>query len=92
MLVSLAAGLVAVAAAPILSADQSDGAGLERRVAEGWKWLHRIGIHYIWLIFTFNYVSRAVYADPTYHLEGRIMAPLFLAALGLRLYARLGRR
>ena len=64
----------------------------QRLLGRWWKWLHRIGIHYIWLIFTISYTSRAVHADPAYHVEGRILAPLFLAALGLRLYARLGRR
>ena len=59
----------------------------QRALGKGWKWLHRIGIHYIWLIFAISYLSRAIHADPTYHVEGRLLAPLFLAALVLRLYA-----
>ena len=57
-----------------------------------WIWLHRVGIHYIWLIFLISYVSRAFNADPAYHLEGRILAPLFVAAFALRLYAWVARR
>ncbi|MBL8652261.1 MAG: hypothetical protein JNL35_17880 [Sphingopyxis sp.] len=60
----------------------------QRLLGRWWKWLHRIGIHYIWLIFTISYASRAFHADPTYHVEGRLLAPLFLAALAARLYAR----
>ena len=64
----------------------------QRLLGRGWIWLHRIGIHYIWLIFLISYASRAVNADPAYHVEGRLLAPLFLAALALRLYARRKRR
>lgn len=60
----------------------------QRLLGRGWVWLHRIGIHYVWLIFFIGYASRAVHADPAYHLEGRLFAPLFLAALALRLFAR----
>ncbi len=59
-----------------------------RLLGRWWAWLHRIGIHYIWLIFLISYASRAVHVDPAYHLEGRILAPLFVAAFALRIYAR----
>ncbi|OHD03847.1 MAG: hypothetical protein A2885_20405 [Sphingopyxis sp. RIFCSPHIGHO2_01_FULL_65_24] len=64
----------------------------QRLLGRGWTWLHRIGIHYIWLIFFISYASRAIHADPAYHVEGRILAPLFLVALALRLYAQRRRR
>lgn len=60
----------------------------QRLLGRWWTWLHRIGIHYVWLIFVISYTSRAIHADPAYHVEGRVLAPLFLAALALRLYAR----
>jgi DMSO/TMAO reductase YedYZ heme-binding membrane subunit len=60
----------------------------QRLLGRGWIWLHRIGIHYVWLVFTISYTGRAFHADPGYHAEGRILAPLFLAALALRLYAQ----
>lgn len=51
-----------------------------------WKWLHRIGIHYIWTIFAISYASRI--ADPDMRLTGLVFTPVMLGALALRLYAR----
>jgi DMSO/TMAO reductase YedYZ heme-binding membrane subunit len=63
-----------------------------RAMGPWWRWLHRIGIHYVWLIFTISYVSRTVHIDPAYHATGLIFAPLMFAALAVRLAAWRKRR
>jgi len=87
-LMTLVGGGLAYAMIYLMALTSNDAS--QRALGKGWKWLHRIGIHYIWLIFAISYLSRAIHADPAYHVEGRLLGPLFLAALGLRLYA--GRR
>lgn len=59
-------------------------------LGRNWKWLHLLGIHYIWLIFTISYAGRL--ADPGMLVTGAVFTPLMLMALGLRLYARFGHR
>ena len=85
-LTTLIGGGIAYAMIYLMALTSNDAS--QRLLGRGWIWLHRIGIHYVWLIFTISYTSRAIHADPAYHVEGRILAPLFLAALVLRLYAQ----
>ena len=54
-----------------------------RRLGPAWFWLHRIGIHYIWLIFFISYASRL--AVPDKMLTGLTFTPLLIGALILRL-------
>ena len=55
-------------------------------LGKNWKRLHSIGIHYLWLIFAFDYISRS------FRPETRVMDIAFsaiaLGALGLRIAAR----
>lgn len=57
-----------------------------QRLGRGWRWLHRVGIHYIWLIFFISYASRI--ANPEKMWTGILFTPVLLAALGLRLSTR----
>jgi methionine sulfoxide reductase heme-binding subunit len=57
-----------------------------------WRRLHRVGIHYIWLIFTISYASRIVNPDASYHLMGYVGTPVMLGALALRVAAWRRRR
>jgi DMSO/TMAO reductase YedYZ heme-binding membrane subunit len=58
-----------------------------QKLGRNWKRLHRLGVHYIWLIFTISYAGRL--GDPEI---GAVFTPIMLGALALRLYARFGRR
>lgn len=60
-----------------------------RRLGRGWRWLHRVGIHYIWLIFFISYAGRI--AEPDMMLTGMIFTPLLVAALAVRLLSRRAR-
>lgn len=60
-----------------------------RRLGKGWRWLHRFGIHYIWLIFFLSYASRL--ASPDKMMTGLVFTPVLLLALALRLWAGLRR-
>jgi methionine sulfoxide reductase heme-binding subunit len=55
-----------------------------------WKRLHTVGIHWLWFIFTFSYFGRLF--DPGRMMQGAILFPLCLAALGLRLWVWSRRR
>lgn len=57
-----------------------------RRLGRGWRWLHRLGIHYIWLIFFISYAGRIV--DPAKMVTGWVFASLLILALGVRFLAR----
>jgi methionine sulfoxide reductase heme-binding subunit len=59
-----------------------------RKLGKYWKWLHRLGIHYTWLIFAQGAAGRLFEPDPEKFLSGLIAAPLLFGALGLRLYLR----
>jgi methionine sulfoxide reductase heme-binding subunit len=50
-----------------------------------WKRIHTIGIHWIWFIFTFSYFGRLF--DPERWMQGAVLFPLCIAALGLRVWA-----
>jgi methionine sulfoxide reductase heme-binding subunit len=53
-----------------------------------WTWLHGIGIHLLWLQFLVAFGKRASAGGPLYWF----FIGLLLAALGMRLYARLQRK
>lgn len=50
-----------------------------------WKRLHTLGIHWIWFIFTFSYFGRLF--DPERWMQGAVLFPLCMVALGLRVWA-----
>ena len=57
-----------------------------RALGVWWKRLHRVGIHWLWFVFTFSYFGRIF--DPGRMVQGLVLFPVCLAALGLRLWAR----
>jgi methionine sulfoxide reductase heme-binding subunit len=79
---TLSGGAAAYAILYLMVLTSTDAA--QRAMGKGWKWLHRIGIHYIWLVFLVAYGGRAVGHDPTARPEGIIASALLLGALGLR--------
>jgi DMSO/TMAO reductase YedYZ heme-binding membrane subunit len=56
-----------------------------RAMGVGWKRLHRTGIHALWFVYTFSYFGRLF--NPDLRMQGLILLPVCLAALGLRLAA-----
>lgn len=88
-LMSLAGGALAYLFVYLMAITSTDG--WQRKLGHRWKQLHSIGIHLTWAVFLVGYGSRAFHADPAYHLEGRVFAPLLLAALAIRLWAKFGR-
>ena len=60
-----------------------------RRLGVGWKRLHGIGIHYVWLIFMQTFFGVAVESGSRW---AEVMAALGLVALCIRLAAWLGQR
>jgi DMSO/TMAO reductase YedYZ heme-binding membrane subunit len=61
-----------------------------RRLGKGWKRLHTFGIHWLWFIFAFSYVGRI--ARPETRMIGLIGGGIAIAALGLRIAARVKTR
>lgn len=57
----------------------------QRAMGVWWKRLHTAGIHWIWFIFAFSYFGRLF--DPGRWMQGAVLFPICLAALGLRLAA-----
>lgn len=55
-----------------------------RIMGRWWKRLHILGIHWIWFIFTFSYFGRLL--DPTLWMQGAVLFPLCMMALGLRVW------
>ncbi len=88
-LMSLAGGALAYLFVYLMAITSTDS--WQRKLGHRWKQLHSIGIHLTWAVFLVGYGSRAFHADPAYHLEGRVFAPLLLAALAIRLWAKFGR-
>ena len=88
-LMSLAGGALAYGFVYLMALTSTDG--WQKRLGHRWKQLHSIGMHLTWAVFLVGYGSRAFHQDPAYHLEGRIFAPLLLAALAIRLWAKFGR-
>jgi len=80
---SLTAGAIAYAMIYIMALTSTNAA--QRKMGKWWKRVHKLGIHYIWFIFTASYALRSISEEAHYHLEGRIMFPVMLAALGLRI-------
>ncbi len=62
----------------------------QRVLGAKWLWLHRVGIHYIWVIFTITYLGRL--ADPEMVIVGLIGTGLLVLAAGLRLVVFVARR
>ncbi len=58
----------------------------QRRLGDTWKWLHRLGIHWLWFIFAFTYFGRMLI--PGRRIEGAIFFGLAIGSLGLRLWAK----
>ncbi len=56
-----------------------------RAMGRWWKRVHTLGIHWIWFIFTFSYLGRLF--DPERWMQGAVLFPLCMGALGLRLWA-----
>lgn len=88
-LMSLAGGALAYGFVYLMALTSTDD--WQKRLGHRWKQLHSIGMHLTWAVFLVGYGSRAFHQDPAYHLEGRIFAPLLLAALAIRLWAKFGR-
>ncbi|RQW44064.1 hypothetical protein [Novosphingobium sp. LASN5T] len=61
-----------------------------RRLGRWWKRLHTVGIHWLWFIFAFSYVGRI--ARPETRMIGLIGGGIAIAALGLRIAARVKTR
>ena len=57
-----------------------------KSLGRNWKRLHRLGIHYLWLIFTFTYVSRSF--KPEHRTMDLAFSAVALGALGLRIAAK----
>jgi methionine sulfoxide reductase heme-binding subunit len=66
--------------------------GWQRRLGIWWKRIHRVGIHYLWFIFTASYATRAFGDNADQAVEGWTLGSVMLVALGLRLWVRYGRR
>jgi DMSO/TMAO reductase YedYZ heme-binding membrane subunit len=50
-----------------------------------WKRLHRIGIHALWFVYAFSYFGRLF--NPDLRMQGLILFPVCIGALGLRIVA-----
>jgi DMSO/TMAO reductase YedYZ heme-binding membrane subunit len=61
-----------------------------RALGKWWKRLHRLGIHYLWLIFAQSYLGRAL--DPDTRAIGVLFGSVALAAAGVRFAAWLKKR
>lgn len=70
----------------------TSNAAAMRWLGRRWVWLHRAGIHYIWLIFAQSYLGRGLHPDASYHAEGWFFFAVMVAALLIRLYANHARR
>ena len=62
----------------------------QRALGRNWKRLHTLGIHWLWFIFFVSYFGRTM--EPEKMAEGYIGTAVALAALGLRITARFGRK
>jgi DMSO/TMAO reductase YedYZ heme-binding membrane subunit len=81
----IAAGIVAYAMIYIMAATSNDRS--VKRMGRWWRYIHRAGLHYIWLIFFGSRLQRAIGEDPAYHASALIMAIVLLVALLIRLAA-----
>jgi methionine sulfoxide reductase heme-binding subunit len=55
-----------------------------RVMGRWWKRVHTVGIHWIWFVFTFSYFGRLF--DLERWMQGAVLFPLCMAALGLRVW------
>lgn len=65
-------------------------ASAQRALGRNWKRLHAVGIHWLWLVFFASYLGRTM--QPEKMTEGYVGTLVALVALGLRVWARFGRR
>lgn len=63
----------------------TSNAAAMRALGKNWRRLHTLGIHWLWAIFTFSYVGRAM--RPETMVEGTIGSAIAFAALTLRIAA-----
>jgi DMSO/TMAO reductase YedYZ heme-binding membrane subunit len=63
----------------------SNRAGM-KALGRNWKRLHSFGIHYIWLIFALDYISRSF--EPETRAMDLAFSAIALGALGLRIATR----
>jgi len=86
--ISLALGGPAYVLIAMMAATSNDAA--MRALGVWWKRLHRLGIHWVWLVFTLSYLGRTI--DPERMAQGVVLFPIAAAAGLLRLAAWLKRR
>jgi len=72
-----------------LMALTSSGAA-QRALGRNWQRLHTVGIHWLWFIFAFSYLGRAL--KPGTMLEGTVGFTIAMGALALRVLAVRKRR
>ena len=56
-----------------------------KRLGRRWKTLHRVGVHYLWLIFALTYLRRT--PSPDLSVQGYAFFSIAMAALALRVFA-----
>lgn len=81
---SLVGGGLAYAILYLMALTSTDG--WQRRLGRWWRRLHRVGIYYIWFIFTASYAGRAFGDDPDKRIVGMAFGSIMIAALALRLW------
>jgi methionine sulfoxide reductase heme-binding subunit len=80
---SLLGGGLAYALMFAMAATSNDAS--MRALGIWWKRLHRAGLHWIWFIFAFSYLKRIF--DPGMAMQGLILFPICVIALGIRIAA-----
>ncbi len=75
---------LAIAALALTSSDEA-----QRRLGRRWRVLHRVGIYWIWLAFTADYLAIAAETGEALHAA---LGSLLLAGLALRVLARVRSR
>lgn len=83
-------GIVIFVFITLMAATSNDAA--VRRLRRWWGRLHLTGSYAIWGAFTLAYAGRFTDGDPDHFVTAFVFAPLMLAALALRLYARFGHK
>lgn len=81
----IAAGMAAYAMIYVMAATSNRWS--VKRLGRWWQRIHRVGIHYIWLIFFGGRVLRSIGEEAEYHRDARIMAAILLVAALIRLAA-----
>lgn len=83
-------GVVVFVFITLMAATSNDAA--VRHLGRWWRRLHVTGAYAIWGAFTLAYTGRFTDGDPDHFVTAFMFAPLMLAALALRIYARFGRK